>query len=207
MYSEYLDKVLNEGKKKWSGDVETKWKAPDGFFEKSAIKIAHGLKRHHKDLKAAMGSLSFYINRAGKNLSADDKDRLENAKIKLRSLYESAGNEERQLNEFHAKGNECDNCGKSLSDDDFKGSGSWSYDCPGCGFKYRHGSRTPNEQVAKFNGEEQLDEEKTFSPKLLKKFKALKNMIGKDIPDEKILYAKDAEDLESAINKLMIAIG
>jgi hypothetical protein len=92
MFSEYLDKQLNEGKKKWSGDVDTKWKPSEGFFEQSAVKIAKGLKRHHKDLKTAMSSLSFYINRAGKNLSADDKDRLNNAKEKLRNLFESVEN-------------------------------------------------------------------------------------------------------------------
>lgn len=38
------------------------------------------------------------------------------------------------------KGRECDKCGRHLDDDDFLGYGSWSYNCPSCGFKYRHGS-------------------------------------------------------------------
>lgn len=208
MYKEYLDKLLNEGKKNWSNGVSPKWAPPEGFFEKSATKIAHGLKRNHKDLKSAMGSLSFYVNRAGKNLSAEDKARLETAKTKLRSLYESTGNEEKQLNEFHAQGRDCDNCGVGLEDDDFMGSGSWSYKCPKCGFKYNHSSeKTASEQVAKFNGEEQLDEDKTFNPKLLEKFKALKDMLKGDIKDEKILYSKEPKELESAISKLIVLIG
>ena len=82
-----LGELMLEAKSKWSGEVKTKWEAPEGFFSQSAEKIAKGLKRGHKDLKGAMGSLSFYINRGGKNLSADDKARLETAKEKLRKLY------------------------------------------------------------------------------------------------------------------------
>lgn len=73
--------------KKWSKDVDMKWDAPEGFFNKSAINIAKGLKKDSKDLKQAMSRLSFYINRAGKNLSKDDKNRLENAKDELKKLY------------------------------------------------------------------------------------------------------------------------
>ena len=52
-------------------------------------------------------------------------------------------------------GRDCDNCGHHLEDDDYEGYGSWSYICPECGFVYRHSSKlTPDEQVNKFNGEE-----------------------------------------------------
>ena len=81
-----LKEILNE--KKWSAAVETEWSPPEGFFTKSAEKIAAGLKAKSKDLKQAMSRLNFFINRAGKNLSADDKARLENAKDKLRKLFE-----------------------------------------------------------------------------------------------------------------------
>lgn len=81
------DLLLNE--KMWSGDVETKWEPKEGFFNQSAEKIASGLKRNSKDLKQAMSRLNFYINRGGENLSAEDKSRLENAKEKLRTMYES----------------------------------------------------------------------------------------------------------------------
>jgi DNA-directed RNA polymerase subunit RPC12/RpoP len=48
------------------------------------------------------------------------------------------------------KGRECDNCGKSLKDEDYDRYGSWSYTCPKCGFRYLHGSKTAEEQVEKF---------------------------------------------------------
>ena len=35
-------------------------------------------------------------------------------------------------------GRYCDECGKTLSDDDYHGYGSWSYTCPKCGYKYDH---------------------------------------------------------------------
>jgi len=71
----------------WSGDVKTKWKPKEGFFNESADKIASGLKRASKDLKQAMSRLNFFINRAGDKLAAADKKRLESAKDKLRKLY------------------------------------------------------------------------------------------------------------------------
>ena len=74
--------------KLWSGDVHAKWTPPEGFFSKSAADIASGLKSASTDLKQAMGRLSFYVNRAGKNLSAEDKARLEDAKKKLHASYE-----------------------------------------------------------------------------------------------------------------------
>lgn len=74
--------------KKWSADVPTKWEPPEGFFKQSAEKIASGLKAAAPDLKTAMERLNFYINRAGKNLSGEDKSRLEAAKDKLSKMYE-----------------------------------------------------------------------------------------------------------------------
>jgi len=73
--------------KQWSGGVKTKWHPKEGFFNQSAEKIAQGLKSESKDLKQAMSRLTFFINRSGSNLSADDKKRLENAKDKLHNLY------------------------------------------------------------------------------------------------------------------------
>jgi hypothetical protein len=70
--------------KRWSADVETKWSPPVGFFKQSASKIATGLMAVSKDRVQAMSRLNFYINRAGENLSTDDRKRLESAKIKLK---------------------------------------------------------------------------------------------------------------------------
>lgn len=51
-------------------------------------------------------------------------------------------------------GRSCDNCGHHLNDDDFKGYGSWSYECPACEFEYNHSSQlTAEQQVEKFNNE------------------------------------------------------
>lgn len=83
----YLVELLNE-KEMWSGNVKTKWHPKEGFFTQSAEKIATGLKRASDDFKQAISRLNFYLNRAGKNLSADDKSRLALAKEKLRKLYE-----------------------------------------------------------------------------------------------------------------------
>lgn len=84
-----LQELLELHEAKWSGEVKEKWSPEEGFFEKSATAIAKGLKAASKDLKQAMSRLNFYINRAGKNLSAEDKERLESAKEKLHSLYEA----------------------------------------------------------------------------------------------------------------------
>lgn len=57
-------------------------------------------------------------------------------------------------------GHECDNCGRSLSEDDYTAYGSWSYTCDGCGFTYNHSSRlTAEEQVEKFNDDLNSEEE------------------------------------------------
>lgn len=68
-------------------DVEAKWTPKKGIFTESAEKIAAYLKRESDSLKQAQSRLSLYRNRAGKNLSAADKTRLENASKKLHSLY------------------------------------------------------------------------------------------------------------------------
>lgn len=71
----------------WSSNVKTKWTPPTGLFDKSAKEIASFLKKNSNDLKQAMSRLNFYINRAGNNLSDEDKSRLELAKKKLKNLY------------------------------------------------------------------------------------------------------------------------
>ena len=77
-------------KEKWSDPVtkNEKWHPPKDFFKQSSAKIAKGLKEASSSEKQAMSRLNFYINRAGKNLSEADKKRLEDAKVKLKKLYE-----------------------------------------------------------------------------------------------------------------------
>ena len=65
----------------WSGDVETKKHPKEGLFaEGTAKEISDWCIKSHKDLKGAMASINFYINRAGDNLTAERKKVLEDAK-------------------------------------------------------------------------------------------------------------------------------
>jgi Protein of unknown function (DUF3175) len=85
--------------KKWSGKVTRDSDALDlegGVFKKrSAHDIAVSLKRSAErsrrrksaPLRSAMSMLTFYINRAGKDLSASRKRTLEAAKDELRRLF------------------------------------------------------------------------------------------------------------------------
>jgi uncharacterized protein DUF3175 len=86
-------------KKKWSRRVMQTSDALDlesGVFQsKDAKKIARSLKRSAEKSKrrkatpfqSAMSMLNFYINRAGKQLTAKEKQPLEKAKHELRVLF------------------------------------------------------------------------------------------------------------------------
>lgn len=85
--------------KHWSGYVGRQSDALDlegGVFTwKNPKRIAASLKRSAetssrrkaKPFQSAMSMLNFYINRAGKNLSAEQKKTLERAKVELRRLF------------------------------------------------------------------------------------------------------------------------
>jgi hypothetical protein len=68
----------------------------DVFTKTSAAEIARSLKRSAErsrrrkssPYRSAMSMLTFYINRAGKNLSAEQRRKLEAAKDKLRELFQ-----------------------------------------------------------------------------------------------------------------------
>ena len=74
--------------RRWSAKVKTDSTKPaPGLFKKSAKEIAEGLEKKSVSPKGpgqAMQMLSFYENRGGKNLSAERKHTLENAKEILR---------------------------------------------------------------------------------------------------------------------------
>jgi len=74
--------------KRWSAKVTTDSTKPGpGLFKKSAKSIAEGLAKKSVSPKGpgqGMQMLSFYENRAGKNLSAERKQTLEHAKDLLR---------------------------------------------------------------------------------------------------------------------------
>ncbi|ANH07856.1 DUF3175 domain-containing protein [Shinella sp. HZN7] len=86
-------------KKKWSQDVTEKSDAMDlkeGVFkEGSAKKIAQSLKRSAEEsdrrksnpFRSAMSMLTFYINRAGQQLSRNRRNTLEKAKDELRKDF------------------------------------------------------------------------------------------------------------------------
>ena len=83
---------------RWSRKVTETSNALDlkhRVFTKSPREIARSLKRsaersHRRKsdpYRSAMSMLTFYINRAGKQLSKSDRARLERAKDELRRLY------------------------------------------------------------------------------------------------------------------------
>jgi hypothetical protein len=84
--------------KKWVKHVqETSFAMdlPEGIFTLSAKKIAQELKKavlasdrtKGTKFQSAMSMLNYYINRAGKNLKVEDKERLEQAKVELRKVF------------------------------------------------------------------------------------------------------------------------
>jgi hypothetical protein len=86
--------------RKWSGRVTRESNALDlkkgVFAQNDPKKIARSLKRsaeqsHRRKsspYRSAMSMLTFYINRAGKDLSASRKRKLEKAKDELRALFD-----------------------------------------------------------------------------------------------------------------------
>ncbi|SFI80131.1 Protein of unknown function [Phyllobacterium sp. CL33Tsu] len=91
--------MARTAKKKWSQDVTEHSDALDleanVFEQKDPRKIAHSLKQsaEHSDrrksspYRSAMSMLTFYINRAGKNLPEAQKHILEQAKGELRREF------------------------------------------------------------------------------------------------------------------------
>jgi hypothetical protein len=85
--------------KRWSREVTEKSNAldlePSVFTKESPREIAQSLKRSAEHstrrksdpYRSAMSMLTFYINRAGKNLPKARRDRLEAAKDELRNLF------------------------------------------------------------------------------------------------------------------------
>ena len=92
-------KVAKKATRKWSARVNRTSDAldlqPRIFRSKDPKAIARSLKRSAERSKrkkgtpfqSAMSMLNFYINRAGKNLSAREKQPLEKAKKELRLLF------------------------------------------------------------------------------------------------------------------------
>ena len=89
----------SQRKKRWSADATAHSDAldlePNVFEKESAAEIARSLKRSAEasdrrkssPFRSAMSMLTFYINRAGRNLPPERKQTLEAAKGKLRELF------------------------------------------------------------------------------------------------------------------------
>jgi hypothetical protein len=89
----------NQGKDRWSSDVTAHSDAldlePEVFEKETAGEIAKSLRRSAESsdrrktsaFRSAMSMLTFYINRAGRNLPPQRKQTLEAAKEKLRELF------------------------------------------------------------------------------------------------------------------------
>lgn len=82
---EIMDRMVSE--KKWVSKVDTDYSPPEGTFTKSAEEIATQLHKDSEDLDQAMSRLTFYINRAGDNLSNKRKSVLNKAKDLLRKKF------------------------------------------------------------------------------------------------------------------------
>jgi hypothetical protein len=85
-------------KKKWSASVTEHSDAldlKDNVFKGTPKEIARSLKksaenserRKSSPYRSAMSMLTFYINRAGKNLSVSERKKLEKAKDELRAEF------------------------------------------------------------------------------------------------------------------------
>jgi len=91
--------TAKDGRSKWSAEVNEHSDALDleaGLFKlRSPAAIARSLKRSAErsrrrkssPYRSAMSMLTFYVNRAGKNLTAAQRRRLEGAKGELRKLF------------------------------------------------------------------------------------------------------------------------
>jgi len=90
---------MAKAQRKWSQEVTERSDAldlePDVFTQSSAEDIAESLKRSAEAsprrkssaFRSAMSMLTFYINRAGRNLPEARREKLEDAKGRLRSLF------------------------------------------------------------------------------------------------------------------------
>ena len=91
--------MVSKKRENWSQHVTESSNAldlePGVFTFEDPRKIAESLKRsaeisHRRKAdpyRSAMSMLTFYINRAGKNLNTDQRERLEQAKDELRDLF------------------------------------------------------------------------------------------------------------------------
>jgi len=80
-----INRLLNE--KMWSSTIKTSWSPPEGLFTKSAKDIADIIVKASGDLKQAISRISFYENRAGKNLTKERISVLHKAKELIKKAF------------------------------------------------------------------------------------------------------------------------
>jgi len=85
--------------KKWSGEVTKHsialdleegvftWSNPKKIAKSLKNSAENSIRRKGTAFQSTMSMLNFYINRAGKNLPANRKKILEQAKVELRKLF------------------------------------------------------------------------------------------------------------------------
>ncbi len=92
--------IMSTHRKKYWSDKVTKesnaldlergvfvWKDPKRIAESLKQSAEISRRRKAKPFQSAMSMLNFYINRAGKNLSTEQKKILEQAKVELRKAF------------------------------------------------------------------------------------------------------------------------
>ena len=63
------------------------WNDPERIARSLKNSAEHSARRKAKPFQSAMSMLNFYLNRAGRNLPAEQKKILERAKEELRTLF------------------------------------------------------------------------------------------------------------------------
>lgn len=90
------DPPNNDKNYEWQRDMEHKYKGkprtpgrvlPEGTFTKNPSEMVNVLKQHSEDYGQASSKLNSYINRQGRNLQGEDKNRLYDAKEALKNAY------------------------------------------------------------------------------------------------------------------------
>lgn len=90
------DPPNNDKNYEWQTEMEHTFKGkmrkpgqvlPEGTYTKSPSEIANLLKQHSTDYGQASKKLNSYINRSGRNLQGEDKNRLYDAKETLKNAY------------------------------------------------------------------------------------------------------------------------
>jgi len=119
------------------GDARAKDFGPDSVPVKEALKL---VKRSLPNATAK--EIAEFYNALG-----EDKTPRYIAEWYVHDKRLDQASDVQPVGDFTSKGRECDACGCTLKDSDYAGSGSWSYKCPMCKFKYNHGGKTAQEQM------------------------------------------------------------